>query len=141
MLYLLPKFVIIFCSRVPITPSTFKFFVIDDMDFKETKSFSIGKTIGIIYLPITLFTFLAAIGVIKIWGTGASAFAFLFALFSLLAFIVSPILLVVSLVLLIKDCKTYENLDCYDMNIWDWICYAMVYAFPLIILFMLPHNN
>ena len=58
-------------------------------------------------------------------------------------FVVSPILLVISLILLIKDSKTYENLDCSDMDIWDWVCYAMVYAFPLIVLFanMLPHNN
>ena len=113
------------------------------MDFKETKSFSFGRTIGITYLPIALFTFLVAIGAIKIWGTGASGLAFLFALVSLLAFVVSPILLVISLILLIKDSKTYENLDCSDMNIWDWVCYAMVYAFPLIVLFanMLPHNN
>ena len=77
-------------------------------------------------------------------GVDASAFAFLFALESLfVAFVMSPILLIISLVLLIKDCKTYENLDCSDMNIWDWVCYAIVYAFPLIVLFanMLPHNN
>ena len=113
------------------------------MDFKETKSFNFGKIIGIIYLPIALFTFLVATGTIKIWGTGASGLAFLFALVSLLAFVVSPILLIISLVLLIKDCKTYENLDCSDMNIWDWVCYAMVYVLPLIVLFAntLPRNN
>ena len=111
------------------------------MDFKETKSFNFGKTIGIIYIPIALFLFLVTIDVIKVWGVDASAFAFLFALVSLfVAFVMSPILLIISLVLLIKDSKTYKNLDCSEMNIWDWVCYVMVYAFPLIVLFanMLP---
>ena len=109
------------------------------MDFKETKSFNYGRKIGIIYAPIALFLFYIVAANIKPLSAGTSILDVYGLIIFGIVIGISPILVIISIILLIKDCKKYGTLECSNMNILDWMFYSLVYLFPLLILF--SNNN